>query len=117
MTTQEWLAIAKDNAEVLWSLIRRYHPVSIAKNPRGDVRISAPLAEAACENIRQEIIREDKGDPVHQFNCALESNDIWTLNTLLNEAWFGVPETTDCWRITGFAEAVELMEDLPREGE
>lgn len=53
---------------------------------------------------------DNKGDPVTRFNAALSAGDVGAIMTVLNEAWFGVPESTSCWRIQGFAEAVGLLE-------
>ena len=33
--------------------------------------------------------------------------------SLLNSAWFGVPESTQCWKLEGFKEAIDLLEDPP----
>jgi len=45
----------------------------------------------------------------------LDAQDISKAMKLLNDAWFGVPESTDCWQIYGFKEAVDLLDDPPEE--
>ena len=112
MTEQEWISQAKQNRDKLASLLSMFHPVTLHKT---DMKITAKAAELACENVRQSIRHNFEGSPVKQFDEALAVNDINTVNRLLNEAWFGVPESTSCWSIEGFKEAVELMEDLPEE--
>jgi hypothetical protein len=66
--------------------------------------------------VREKIIAESgKMNPVAQFDSALAAGDIGQLMTLLNGAWFGVPESTECWGIEGFKIAVDLMDDPPEE--
>jgi hypothetical protein len=80
--------------------------------------ITAPGAEIACENVRQKIAQEERSDPVKRWDIAVASSDISELNSLLSSAWFGVPESTQCWEIPGFGIACDLMDDLPEvEGE
>lgn len=114
MTEAEWIEYAKANQQKLEYLIGRYHPVRLETIlPDGEMRITAPNAENACIGVRDHIRRNFEGDPITQFANALKNSDIARANTILNEAWFGVPESTSCWRIEGFREAVRLMEDLP----
>ncbi len=77
----------------------------------------------ACAAVREEI-RAAAGDsfeiaagssPLARFDDALACGDWETLWTLLNETWIGVPESTSCWSIRGFAEAVALLEDPPED--
>ncbi len=113
MTEQEWLDKAKKHADELRQFIGFYHPS--CHYPTPELPITAPNAEIACDQIREEIRYEDQGkaDPMIQFSRALEANDIGAINSLLNATWFGVPESTDCWFIPGFGVAVDLMGDLP----
>lgn len=114
MTTQDWLAQARRDAGTLAQLLSTYHPLN---RPAGrgytDQRITAAGAEAACEAVRAQVAAEGGGDPVVRFNAALNSGDAACAFGLLNEAWFGVPESTACWQIDGFSEAVALCEDPP----
>jgi hypothetical protein len=75
--------------------------------------ITAPAAERACEEVRQRIKDQNDSDPLERFDTALEAGDWRTVYSLLDQAWFGVPETTSCWRIDGFTQAVDLMDDPP----
>ena len=86
--------------------------------------ITAPNAEQAAHAVRRAIANEeaDKPSPLERFDKALQDKNIGEINSLLNEinsllnsAWSGVPESTSCWRIPGFKEAVDLMDDLPEE--
>jgi hypothetical protein len=110
MIKEEWIEIARKNRKKLENLVANYHPVRARPNP---MRITAPNAERACEIVRRNIRENFEGDPITQLNEALNIGDVTKINKLLNDAWFGVPESTDCWDIEGFAEAVDLMDDLP----
>lgn len=113
MTKQEWLDKAKKHQNELTYLISNWHPTK--QQAYGDMTITAPASEIACGYVRDKIIFEDKNkeDAVLRFNKALAADDINTINKLLNDVWFGVPESRDCWQIKGFKEAVDLMEDFP----
>lgn len=114
MTREEWLIKAREDTENLISLVGSYHP-SAGRRGRHEMEITAPMAEAACDIVREKISQEESGDPIQRLKVALQIGDIAEINSVLNGAWFGVPESTDCWRITGFKEAVELIGDLPEE--
>jgi hypothetical protein len=79
--------------------------------------ITAPAAEQACQHVRTQIRKEEPDDPLTRWDRAITSGDIGEIDSLLNGAWFGVPESTGCWNIPGFNEAVDLMDDPPMEPE
>ena len=111
MTEAEWIAQVQKHAPELRELIETYHPSNIGPwTPK--LEITAPAAEAACHRIRREIGKEGQR-PGEEFDEALETHDIGALMSLLDATWFGVPESTGCWRIPGFKEAVDLMDDPP----
>jgi hypothetical protein len=123
MTEHEWLEQTRRDAFNLTYLIDSYHPASYnsaapagrdPRKPGPGLPITAPNAESASNAIRQKIRDEADGKkPAIKFKAALESGDTGTLMSLLNQAWFGVPESTSCWGIRGFSEAVRLLEDPP----
>lgn len=117
MNQIKWLQKANDNREVLIDFLRIYHPHSRIVGNSILLPITAPNAEMARQNVVNAIKAEGSQSisPVEQFNIALKNKNWLTINSLLNSAWFGVPESTSCWGITGFTEAVELMEDTPGE--
>lgn len=114
MTNTEWLKYAITNEDKLTNLIRDWHP-RLRANEIGDMTITAVNAEKACEVIRHQIKTKDanKPNPVIEFKDALTNGNIQVINRLLNDAWFGVPESRSCWDIIGFKEAVWLIEDPP----
>lgn len=115
MTENEWLGYAKRNRIKLESLIRDWHPRM--RRSTYSLRITAPNAEKRCEEVRQQIKSEEgRIPPTREFNDSLNEGNWHRVWIVLNETWFGVPESTECWRIFGFTEAVNLLEDPP-EGE
>ena len=116
MTIEQWLNQAKHDKEKLLSLLANYHPSNRQPGRRRGIDfITAPNAEIACAQVRKLIqdTQKDLPSPIDRFNEALDSGNWQVVNRLLNDAWFGVPESTSCWSIEGFREAVALMEDPP----
>ena len=111
MIKEEWFKEADDNRDKLISLVSQYHPSS--QRAGKSLRITAFRAEQACAEIRKNIKTIRTEDPVERFKLALDLKDTNTSLLILNETWFGVPESTDCWSIPGFSEAVDLMTDPP----
>jgi hypothetical protein len=116
MTHSRWLQIVADNAKKLRQFVGSYHP-SAREPDTTPMVISAPSPEAACQNVREAIRKERPDDPLARWDKALAAGDISELNSLLSDAWFGVPESTECWSIPGFGIACDLMDDLPEEDE
>lgn len=127
---QQWLQKVSDNAGVLRQLIADWHPS--ARRPAAIQResvlftdgdavavdapsmpITAPNAERACQWIRQDIRAKEPADPLSRWDKALSDGDVGEIMSLLESTWFGVPESTDCWNIPGFAVAVNLLDDPP----
>lgn len=115
MKLEDYWEKVKTNRINLEDFLWCYHPASRNFNPKNNMEITAPLAESACNVIREKIKKENTLSPVTRFNQAIAAQDINEIYNLLQSAWFGVPESTDCWGITGFTEAVELLEDPPDE--
>lgn len=118
MDTSKWLEQVEANKEKLRGLIQGYHPQNqrphLPTEKMAD-EITARQAERACEVIRNQIRAESLDCPEIQFDIALKKKDVSTINNLLSSTWFGVPESTSCWSIAGFSEAVSLLEDPPED--
>lgn len=115
MTKQEWLEKVEENKVVLRELIADWHPAARSMKAKISMPITARAAERACETVREQIRNTEPEDPCERWDKAVAAGDLGELNSLLNAAWFGVPESSSCWSIPGFAEAVDLMEDLSEE--
>lgn len=116
MIKEERLSKVKENKDDLASLIHGYHPASKGGIRNHNMPITAPGPEVACGVARERIRAEYEGKhPIEKFHAAVESGDINVIYSLLSDTWFGVPESTSCWGIQGFAVAVDLMDDLPEE--
>jgi hypothetical protein len=114
MTTTEWLVQARANADELRDLVGNYHP-AMAVSAQHEMEITAPNAELACELVRDHIRAQEPQNPGRRLDAALATGDISEIISVLNGAWFGVPESTSCWRVRGFKEAVDLLDDPPEE--
>lgn len=128
MTTHEWVAQARRDAGALKALLAEYHPVNRQPGTRREIAsesgallqrgdwITAPGAEAACVQVRRQIRDAFDGNPQAKLDAALADGNVAAIMSLLNDAWFGVPESQTCWRIRGFKEAVRLLEEPPDDG-
>lgn len=112
MTKQEWLQRAKTDQDKLKKLIGNYHPLT-RRLSESSIPITAPNAERACAQIRADIKRNSEGDPLTKFDEALTIGNWKVINNILNETWFGVPESTLAWQLEGFREAIILLEEPP----
>ena len=120
MTKERWLKTVADNHDALRRLVSNYHPS--ARRPDAPwMPITAPSAEQACQVVRQKIRKERPDDPLEGWDHAYAAGDIRSLYSLLSDAWFGVPESTEwrwCrWSIPGFCVACDLMDDIPEDDE
>lgn len=107
----DWWAVLLKNQLVLTELIRMYHPI-FRQTKEFDETISAPAAEALCEIIRQEVVEEfHSSDPIACFDEAIESRDYAALLTLLNQTWFGLPESYSSRQLPGFDALCELCSE------
>jgi hypothetical protein len=110
MTKQDYLQFARDSEQELCQLIGEYHP--IYRKMHSEMDVTAPQAELACEHVREAIRRENPCyNPLHAFQRALPEGDTVVIAQVLQETLVGTPESTSCWLIKGFTEAVTLMED------
>jgi len=111
----KWLERVVEHQEKLEKLIRIFHPhhqdISI---PWLIGEITAPAAEAMRQSVVQHMARE-KYDVVVKFREAVNNKDISQITRLLDQAWWGVPESTSCWNVEGFSEAVDLLDSVPQE--
>lgn len=114
MTREEWFKFAKEHRQELSALIGEFHPMnrSITGVP-SNLPDLAENPEKACQQIRREVREKwEGGSPLMKFDKALESNDYDVIVQILNETWFGVPESASyAWSRTGFKECVALLED------
>lgn len=107
---EQWFQDIERHKEVLISIIEKYHP---SRKIKSDLKITAAKAEKVCELIRSKIKDETKEDVLLLFERALKEENVTVILRILNDVWFGVPESTDCWKIPGFKELVDLIEEAP----
>lgn len=95
----EWWYLFNLNRDKLRCLVARYHPSDGVSKP---MPITAPTAEATCATIRKEIAAERTGDVLGQFDLFVEQRMGPQLARILNEAWFGLPESMSSREVPGF---------------
>jgi hypothetical protein len=106
-TEQDWWSAVKINKKILLNLILKYHPYYL--NPHNH-HITAQLAEEACQVIRDEIVKETEKDPECQFNEYLETQN-GKLASLLENTWFGMPESYESRCEEGFGVLCDLCSE------
>lgn len=127
-----WVSRLYHSQRELRELVRRYHPSSKSaiEVPAGSgeelavstrelqplLPVTAPAAQDCCNKICEEITKRSPDSPVLRYDAALANQDLVELQKLLQEAWFGVPESTSCWLIPGFTVLVDLLDDPPEVG-
>lgn len=99
LTADQWWSLVNKYKEQLRNLTAEFHP----SNARWaqPMNITAAAAEAVSESIREDIEREQQEDPLTSFDRMVAAKDR-TLARLLNQVWFGVPESRDAHDLTGF---------------
>ena len=107
-TAEQWWWYFDTSKAVLRALVRNFHPWKpIAR----EMPITATGAEMACDHIRREIANDFTGNPLDIFDKADTERDGAALVTLLNETWFGLPESMDCHSLPGFGILCDLCSE------
>lgn len=104
-----WIEKARKNSEVIRGIILAFHPYYDAR--KHSHKITANDAEKMCEFIRRRIKHETLYDPVAVFVDSLKKGDADTCWKILNEAWFGLPESLETRLIDGFSVFADLCEE------
>ncbi len=108
-TAEEWWLLFDCHKVQMRNLVAKYHPTGAKSSP--EVHISAPGAEHACEIIREQIARESSGDPAAEFDQAVKDRDPVKLVSMLNGAWFGMPECMGVRSEGGFHALCDLCSE------
>ena len=111
MLKNEWMDKVRENWDALVDVVMQYHPC--AHYSPAPMSITADNAEIACEMVRRHISSEEQPVTVERLERLRDEENVDELSNLFSSAWFGVPESTECWGIEGFGELVELLEDPP----
>ena len=115
MDTRDWWNTFNKNIVNLRKLVEVYHPTSEPVK-HTDLHISTAGAEAAGEVVRNVIRSNAKQSGLEIFDAAAKSKDAPKLIRILNEAWFGLPESMSSHSLPGFGSLCDLCEgidDLP----
>jgi len=110
-TKEEWWECVDELQDELIGCVRRFHPnVHNSYHPNRELVITAADAEAACEKIREEIRQNSVGDPVLLAKMYIADRDS-RLVSILNETWFGAPESSSVMSVPGFAVLCDLCSE------
>jgi hypothetical protein len=113
MTKEKWLEQFNQNKEKLTNFVSRWHPGS---SNYGNEDVLLPITANAPESMRQSLL--SKTQPVNiqsRWEKAVKEQDYAEIMSMLGSAWMGVPESTSCWYLEGFKEAVDLLDDPAEE--
>lgn len=116
----DWWKVVEDNKDSLIRLIEEFHPASRLKsvndNKSPNFIITAKRAEQACEAVRGEIYqRWGKELPVNIFLSAFTRRDGRKIYNILQETWYGLPESSQVRSLPGFYPLCDLCSEY--EGE
>lgn len=110
-TKAEWWEFVDEHQDDLINCVRQFHPNSHTDyHPSREFMITASNAEAACERVRQAITKNNVGDPVLLAKMYILDRDP-QLALILNETWFGAPESTDVFHVPGFGVLCDLCSE------
>jgi len=101
----EWWALLERHKEQLLDSIGSFHPWYETKH---NYKITATKAEDLCKEIRESI--KDKGDPRVLFEQYLLNRNTEMVG-LLNEVWFGMPESQSVRMAPGFGVLCDLCSE------
>jgi len=109
MTDDEFFNLATIHKDALLFIVRAYHPAS--KEPRPTLPITAYLAELACTEVRNQIAHSCGDiDPATEFESRLIKRQRFPLIQLLQETWFGIPESRELVQsLDGFNTLCDLI--------
>ena len=107
-TIEEWWNMVEDYREALLEIIKCFHPYY---NNKHSYQITAPTAEIACEYIRDEIRNKVcEGEPTELFDKYCKEKNP-KMSSLLNDAWFGMPESLEVRSYPGFGVLCDLCSE------
>ena len=107
MNSKEYLQLLENNIDNIRHLVAKYHPYyrNIHKHT-----ITAGRAEEFCEQVREEIKKEDKEPKIVE---ALWNKDCIEINRIANSTWYGMPESMESRYEPGFNVLCDLCSEFP----
>ena len=107
-TAGEWWAWVLEHQGVLKDLIATYHPYY--RYVHTNLPITAERAEQIREGIAEEIACQTTSDPQRRFELYLKTQHSDMLS-LLNETWWGLPESENVRSEPGFGVLCDLCSE------
>ena len=108
-TAEEWWALVEYHRCILLDLIAVYHPEYRLDH---DHKITARKAEVVRQGVVASIVEDNKllPDPQRRFEKFLKEKNR-DMSTLLNEVWWGMPESYESRGANGFGVLCDLCSE------
>lgn len=118
-TAEEWWHNVTVAKEELLNMLCSFHP-GVNRCGKWTMPITASRAETVSEQIRAEIAIKSP-NPRERFEQAFKDKNPIVMLALLNETWFGIPESLSCWDLPAFGVLCDLCSEcdcvMPEEDE
>lgn len=108
-TAEQWWQLFEAYKTELRDLVCSYHPSYARRTPM--MPITAPNAEMACDLVRERIESKTIDNPLECFDQFYEQKNGNALVSILNQTWFGVPESRDAHSLPGFGALCDLCSE------
>ena len=108
-TPADWWAAFDANRDDLRRLVGNFHPVHANEDWVDEFPISAGAAEEMCKQVRKEITSPLL--PQLEFDEAALNRNPDVIVKLLNQTWFGVPESYESRSLPGFFVLCDLCSE------
>jgi len=107
-TPEQWWAYLETNKNSLLDLLATYHPYY---NHQHNHKITALLAEKVAKGVRESIRELEQNDPQRRFENYFKETNHEDMISLLNEVWFGMPESYESRNANGFDALCDLCSE------
>lgn len=106
-TKAAWWVLVEEHKDELLDLVSMFHPYY---RQTYNYPITATMAEKVCEAVRKEIADKEQYDPQRLFERYCKEKNPELVH-LLNEVWFGIPESSEVRNQPGFYELCDLCSE------
>lgn len=112
-TKEDWWNLLSENKDKILDLIAKYHPLYQRQHI---MPITAERAEQVSQKIRKEIVENSKDvygnyeDPQRRFEALLKDKNS-DINTIINETYWGMPESWNVRSEPGFGVLCDLCSE------
>lgn len=120
MEKQDWIDTFNRSKNELRELVEQFHPSVKAYTSaltKNTYKVTASSAEEACKVVRKLIRKRETQNPLTIFDTLAEDPALHNkeLTSLLNDTWFGLPESASVRNLPGFYALCDLCEGVDEE--